>query len=287
MTLALDPVVARKTWRTVEPLHGMIYFAPEAAGRYAALGLEGRSGYFASRSAAMGPVGAEVVVATFYNFQPGLVRRAMAGVWETAAPDRVLAARLEAADAALRRGLGAAAGSEATGRAAGLARIAAEAAGERPEGRPLFAGHAELPWPDEDHLILWHAQTLLREYRGDGHIAALCCAGLGGAEALVVHAASGDVPAGVLRATREWPDAEWEEAVEAVRSRGWLADGDELTLSAAGLAQRQEIEDLTDRLSVHPYAVLGEQRCAELRAAARPLSQAVVAAGMLGFARPE
>ena len=282
MSVSLDPVVARKTWRTVEPLHGMIYFVPEATERYAALGLNDRSGYFASRSAPMGPVGAEVVIATFFNFCPRLVRTSMADVWSTTTTEAVLRGRLEAADAALRRVLGEVVGSPNLARAAQLARIAAEAAAERPDGRPLFAGHVGLPWPEEDHLVLWHAQSLLREYRGDGHVVALCCAGLSGAEALVVHAATGEVSAAVLRSTRAWPDKEWEGAVESVRSRGWLAEDGTLTLSPAGAAHRQEVEDMTDTLATYPYAVLGEERCSELRALARPLSQAVVSAGMLG-----
>jgi hypothetical protein len=282
MSAVIDPVVARRTWRTVEPIHGMIYFAAEAAERYAALGLRDRSGYFASRSAPMGPVATEVVIATFYNFRPALVRSSMAGVWDSVGTGEVLEARLAGADAALRRLLGDAIGSDEVTRAARLARIAAEAACERPEGRPLFAGHANLPWPEDDHLVLWHAQSLLREYRGDGHIAALCCAGLSGLEALVVHGATGDVPAAALQATRGWTDDEWSEGVESVRSRGWLAEEGGLVLSPAGAEHRRQVEDLTDTLSVHPYSVLGETRCAELRSLARPFSQAVVASGMLG-----
>jgi hypothetical protein len=101
-----DAVVARKTWRTLEPIHGLIYFAPEAADHYAAIGIDGRAGYFASRAAAMGPVAAEVVIATFFNFNPGLVRAAIPAAWTTGSTDEILGARLEAADAALRRALG-------------------------------------------------------------------------------------------------------------------------------------------------------------------------------------
>lgn len=287
MDPAIDPVVARQTWRSLEPVHAMIYFVPEAGDRYAALGLAERSGYFASRSAPMGRVDPEVVVATFFNFYPGLVRTAMGDVWSKADPEAVLAARLEAADAALRRGLGdAAVGSAEMASAAALARRAAEAATERPEGRPLFAGHSRLAWPDEAHLVLWHAQTLLREFRGDGHIAALCCEGVSGVEALVVHAASGEVAAPVLQATRAWPDGEWEAAVASVGDRGWLEAGAELRLSRSGAEQRQRIEDLTDSLAVGPYAALGEDLCAELRRLGRPFSQAIVAKAMIGFARP-
>src|SRR5437588_4218357 len=142
----VDPAVARKTWRTLEPLHGLIYFAPEATERYAALGIDGRAGYFASRAAAMGPVTAEVVIATFFNFYPGLVRAAIPAAWAKASTDKILSARLEAADAALRRALGDLADSPEMERAAALARTAAEAATDEIVGRPLFTGHARLPW---------------------------------------------------------------------------------------------------------------------------------------------
>jgi len=280
----VDPLVARKTWRTVEPFHGVIYFAPEAAERYAALGIDDRAGYFASRSAAMGPVGADVVIATFFNFNPDLVRGAVPGVWQTATPDKVLAARLDAADAVLRRVLGDAVAGGEMARAAELARVAAEAACEHLEGRPLFAAHAGLDWPDQAHLVLWHAQTLLREYRGDGHVAALTASGLSGIEALVVHAATGEVPAEALKATRAWTDEGWAAGVDSVRARGWLADGDELRLSEAGAAHRQGVEDTTDRLAVDAYRALGDDGCSELRGLTRPFSQAIVSSGSFGFA---
>ena len=273
---SVGPVVARKTWRTLEPIHGLIYFAPEAAERYAALGIDARAGYFASRAAAMGPVPAEVVIATFFNFNPDLVRAGIPKAWEAASTDKILQARLDAADAALRRILGEAIGTAEMKRAATLARTAAQAATDHLDGRPLFAGHARLEWPDEPHLVLWHAQTLLREYRGDGHVAALTIAGLSGIEALVVHAATGEVAAPVLQVTRAWSDEQWARGVDVVRARGWLTDGDELALSDAGAAHRQEVEDATDRLAVDAYAALGDDGCAELRALARPLSKAVV-----------
>ncbi len=94
----MDAELARKTWRTMEPVHGAIYFAAEPREEYAAIGLGDRmAGYFASRAAAMGPVPADVVIATFFNFDPDLVRRSMAGVWERVTPAAVSAARLRRA----------------------------------------------------------------------------------------------------------------------------------------------------------------------------------------------
>ncbi len=272
---------ARKTWRTLEPLHGMIYFAPEAAARYEALGLHGRSGYFASRAAPMGPVPASVVVATFYNFEPALVHEAMRGVWQRTTPHALLDARLAAADAALRRALPGGWVPDDMRTAAGLARRAAEVACEHPEGRPLFAGHAHLPWPDEPHLVLWHAETLLREYRGDGHIAELVVREISGIQALVLHAATGEVPRAALQATRRWSDGDWAMAVDALASRGWVEpDG---SFTDTGRQVRDGIEAATDRLASRPYAALGDDRCTRLRALARPWSKAIVAGGLIGF----
>src|SRR3546814_15571076 len=100
--MTVSPLTARKTWRTLEPIHGYIYFAPEAVDAYAALGVVGRSGYFGSRSAPMGAVPAEVVIATFFTFDPGLVRHAVDGLWDTVSPAALIDARFGAAAAMLR-----------------------------------------------------------------------------------------------------------------------------------------------------------------------------------------
>ncbi len=277
----MDPMIARRTWRTAEPIHGMIYFSPEAAAAYESLGLTGRMGYFASRAAPMGAVPAEVVIATFYNFRPQLVRDAIPEAWTRATPTAILEARVDSADRALRRSVPDAIGSADLSEAATLARRAAEVACGYLDGRPLFAGHASLPWPDESHLVLWHAQSLLREFRGDGHIAALLAAGINGLEAAITHVATGEVPGAVMLATRVWPAEEWAAGTEGLQARGILEPGEELALTDTGRAQRQWIEDTTDAASVVAYETLGEDGCGRLRALARPLSKAIVDGGFL------
>lgn len=278
----MNPETARKTWRTAEPIHGFIYFLPEASEAYDALGAIGpRTGYFASRVAAMGAVTADVVVSTFYNFNPALVRESMVPAWSVASPRTWVDTRLAAVDAGLRRGWDGVIDSPQIRELAGLLRAAAERACELPEGRPLFAGHASLPWPDEPHLQLWFAQTLLREFRGDGHIAALVCEGLTGLEALLTHAGAGDVPARVLSSSRAWSEAEWDSGLAGLVERGIMnADG---TLTTTGREQRDRIESRTDHLATAPYAVLGEEKCERVRELARPLSKAIVDSGMIGF----
>jgi hypothetical protein len=270
----LPSVLARKTWRTVEPLHGMIYFVPEASETYARLGITGRSGYFASRAAPMGAVGAEVVIATFFNFNPDLVHAAIPRAWDIATPESLVAARLEAVDLAFRRVLGdEVVASPEMRRAAELARGLAELAGTKVEGRPLCAGHAELPWPDAPHQVLWHAQSILREFRGDGHIALLVTHGLSGLDALITHGSAGEVSPDILRSTRGWSSEQWDAGVASLVERGWLTGIDQPSFTDWGTSQRAEIEEQTDFLAAAPYAELGEERCAELRALTRPWSR--------------
>jgi hypothetical protein len=266
------PTLARKAHNTLEPLHFICYFAPEPNAGVNALGVKGeRRAYFASRSAPMGRVSLEVVIATFFNFAPVIVAKAIPTVWEITTPEAVTEARYAGVDAAYRRLLGDdVIGSEEMAEAAALAREATTVC--NPAGRPLYAAHAALEWPAEPHMQLFHAQTLLREYRGDAHVAALMLAGLDGAEALVGYAPLGQgMPVALLRATRCWSDEEWDAATTRMQDRGLIAEDGSLT--DAGLAQRQAMEAQTDLASAAPYLHLGEERTTRLRDLARPWSR--------------
>lgn len=268
----MDALLARRMLRTLEPYHAVVYAVPEAEAAYTALGLRpGRMGYFASRSAAMGPVPAEVVIATFYNFQPDLIRSVIPEAWSLASPAAILEARLRVVDAGLRRILGEKALlSPEMEEAAASARVAAEAC--TPVGRALYAAHASLPWPKEPHLALWHALTLLREFRGDGHIAALVAAGHSGCDALMMHHAMDELPR-AFAASRNWSDAEWTANRASLMDRG-LFDSDG-ALTAAGRESRQWVEDRTDELALPVWEPLGETGCARLRELVRPWSRVI------------
>jgi hypothetical protein len=274
----------RRTWMTLEPIHGMVYFSPLANDIYSAIGLEGREGYFASRSAAMGEVSAEMVISTFFNFAPGVVRSAIPSAWKKASAQTILEARNKVVVDTLAAHTADHVRSDATREAARLAKPIALRACEQVDGRPLFAGHASLPWPSDDQpeLVLWHAQTLLREFRGDGHIASLVAEGLSGIDAHVTHIATQLMPVDIMRGTRAWPDDQFEAAVESLTQRGLVQrlEGGVLALTEAGSAQRDRIEALTDTLAAAPYQAAGEDVCTSLRRAARPLAQAVVDAGL-------
>lgn len=273
----MTPDFARRMWRGLEPIHGMIYFVPEGGEEYAALGLKGsRMGYFASRAAPLGPVPADVVIATFFNFHPDLVRRAIPDAWTIAAPADVLEARFRAVDRALRRLLGDNVASDPNvAEAAELARRASE--GCSPQGRPLYGGHASLSWPDEPHVALWHAIALLREFRGDGHIAALVSSGIGPCEALVLHGATGEVPKELLQKSRAWSDEEWQATEASLRDRGLLSADD--TLTTEGAAVHQGVEDTTDLRALAPWEHLGQDGCDRLLELGKPLSRRIVERG--------
>jgi len=277
-----EPTVARAMWRLFEPLHAVVYFADEAAAAFGEAGLKGFwMGYFAGRAAPMGAVGPAVVEATFFSFHPARVARALPDAWAFAPPEHVLAARLAGAERALGRVLGGVEAS-ALARAAELARAAVEdlATG----GRPLGAANAALPWPDTPLGALWQAATVLREHRGDGHVAALVAAGLDGRQALVSMAATGVVPRPLLQAARGWDDAQWEAAAGALVDRGWIrADG---TATDAGAAARAEIEAVTDRLAASPWERLGAAATEELGALLLPWATAVAGSGVVPVPNP-
>src|SRR5215218_3114857 len=249
----LDPALVARAHRAIEPLHSHVYFAPEHDERFSALGLRpGRMSYFAGRAAPMGAVGAGVVTATFYNFSPSLVAHMIPRAWTLASPEQVVPARLDAARASLTRLLGAdAADSAEVAELAGMLREACEVL--TPEGRPLYAGHADLPWPEEPLLALWHGATLLREHRGDGHIAVLLHAGLTGLEALITHSATGrGFTEAAAKATRGWKDEEWTAACAALTERGLV---DEAGLTPDGEDLRRHIEVQTDALAADPWQI--------------------------------
>ena len=276
----MNSQLARKMSRSLEPYHGIIYFLPEAAEAYAKLGVTGRDGYFASRSAPLGAATPGVVIATFFNFNPKLIEHAIPSAWNTTTPEAMLDARLDAIDLGLRRILGDVVDSKEVVRAAELARVASE--GCTTPGRPLYAGHATLAWPSEPHLELWHAISLIREFRGDGHIACLVAEGLDAVEALITHAASGAVPRIALQTSRAWSDDDWTAGIERLVARGLVTDDGAFT--DAGTALRDRIEERTDVLALPAWEALGEDGCNELRELVRPWSRTIVESG--AFALP-
>ena len=302
--------MARSMWTLFEPIHAVTYFTAEARSAYEQAGLRGFwRGYFAGRAAPLGAVGAAVaaptgaggvalaaptgaasaavVAASFFNFAPAFVARAIPGVWELITPEEALRVRLAGAAEGLGRLL---AGREAE--AAAAAGLLWRAIGELDfSGRVLAAANAALPVPPGEDAAassgssvsmaaaglgrLWQAATLLREHRGDGHFAALAAADIDGCEAVVLRCCL-DLRREDMQPVRGWTDEAWDGAMSRLAARGWV--GPDGALTSAGRAAHAAVEDATDRAASRPWARLGPEATAEIAAALTPLARACAAA---------
>ena len=263
--------IARAMFQVYEPIVITGSGAPELQTICKQLGLsEHRMSYYAVRGAALGPVAAEVVSATFYHHTVEMVSPAIPLAWSIASPERIVAARFEAVDQALRRLLPQQIESAEVVEAVELVREAM--VGCSIAGRPLFAAHSALPWPSEPHVALWHGLNLFREHRGEGHTSAVMAARLTPEQtAPLLIAATGEARDG--RSWR-WPDDVWNQAVAELQERGWLDDAGGLT--DEGLAARTRIEEETDGLALGPWLQLGKERTYRLWTLLRDLLQVIL-----------
>ena len=258
--------VARRMWTLFEPIHAMTYFASEARGAYEKAGLRGFwRGDFAGRSAPLGEVSSAPVTASFYTFAPQMVSRALPDVWNLITPEQALAVREAGAVSALRRVLGDL--TEAAGVAADMLSVAA--AGVDCSGRVLAAANAALRVPSDPLARLWHAATVLREHRGDGHFAALLAAGVDGCESNVLRAAF-DLPRETIQPLRGWTDQQWDSAAGRLSGRGIIGDNGAPT--AAGSELRESVEATTDAAAARPWE--DQEFAADLADVLFPLARA-------------
>ncbi|HKI41350.1 MAG: hypothetical protein P4L48_12320 [Mycobacterium sp.] len=269
-----EPNLARRFFARFEPVHGVTYFAPEVRTALDGLGYRGFwMGYFAARSAPLGTVPQEVVTAIFYNFAPERVAKALPTAWQIAGPEAALRARQDSAVAALRR-----CGLDTDENVTVAAELAAKAARHAPlDGRPLFAANCALPWPDDPLAALWHAATLLREQRGDAHVAALTAAGISGRESNVLHAAAGGLPRDYIARTRDYDEAAWRHQEQSLAERGLLREDGSLT--SAGRKLKDRIEFTTDALGLSALDALNDDEVETLFQTLTPITRAVIAGG--------
>ncbi len=266
--------MARRMFELVEPIGVIPYAADDPNEAMFALGFTNYwDTYFAGRAAPLGHVSAEVVDALFYNFAPGEVARHIPRVWETTTPEAAIAARQKGCVNALRRILADHVDSPECVRATDLL---LEAALNAPyEGRPMYAALRALPVPDDRVARLFHAASMLREHRGDGHIAALMIEGVGRLECHVLYALGMPMPSEKFGRIHHLPKAQIDAVIGAMRERGLI--GDDGWLSESGRAVHQRVEDLTDDLAARPYEGLSPDDLDELMTALEPLAQLLLA----------
>jgi hypothetical protein len=281
----MEPTVtlARRFWAAIEPVHAIVYFAPQPLEAARKTGLRGFwMSYFASRVAPLGALPAPAVEAMTYGFAPSMVARAIPDAWKFAAPEAVLAARLSSAPAALREQV-----DPVLLKPAGeLADLLWEAvAGCRFDGRPLAAAWAGVPRPAGDPVgDLWLATTVLREHRGDGHVLAGVAHGLRGLDATVTFAATGAISRAMVQPTRGWTDEDWAQSSRRLQARGLLDTGGRLTKTGGTL--RRDVEDLTDRLAAGPVERLGSTGVERAIDLATPISRHLMDTGVVPVPNP-
>jgi hypothetical protein len=267
--------MARRMFELVEPIGAIPYSANEPNEAMFALGFTNYwDTYFAGRAAPVGVVPAEVVDALFYNFAPGEVARHIPKVWRTTTPEAAIAARQTGCVKALRRILGDHVDTPAFARATELLLKAATSAPY--EGRPMYAALRAISIPEEVVARLFHAASLLREHRGDGHIAALMIEGVGRLEAHVLLALDMGMPAANFGRIHHLPATQIAAVVDGMRDRDLI--GDDGWLSEQGRAVKQRVEGLTDDLAAKPYECLASDELDELMAILEPLAALLLAA---------
>lgn len=274
--MAMPAQLARAMHPLVELTYAVAFFAPETRDAWERLGLEPvAQGYVAGRAAPLGAVGPGTVAACFFNFNPALVRMAVPAAWEIATPAQILAARTEAMQACFERL------EVPTDDVAEVTELAQQAMdGVFLGGRPLAAANAEVPLVGQPLGDLWQALGVLREYRGDAHVALLTAAGVGPVEAIQLYAGWQDaVSRRFLQMTRMWDDDAWAAGEAGLRERAWA---DDQGLTNAGMAFREDLEDRTDQAAAAPWATLGEDRTRRLWELLRPIAEAAAA----GYPKP-
>jgi len=274
--------LARRFWAAIEPVHAVVYFAPEPVEAARKIGLRGFwMSYFAGRVAPLGTVPAQAVGAMAYGFAPAKVARAIPDAWRYASPEAVLDARLASAADALRRH----ACERFVDSFAELSDLLWKAVeGCRFDGRPLAAAWSSVPRPADPVAAAWLAATIIREHRGDGHVLAGVACGLRGIDATLTFVATGAITRTLIQPTRGWSDTDWEQSVRRLQARGLLdRDG---RLTKTGGALRREVEDLTDRLAAGPVERLGETGVKQAIDLATPISRHLIDIGLIPVPNP-
>lgn len=269
----------RRLRNVCEPIGANVYFAPEAHERYIALGLSGASGYFCSRGASLGKPSGMVVASAFGVFSPAIVVPAVADGWSKTDPPAVLQARYDGATASLRRLLGEPPERDILRAVELLLRGMADA---EHAGHPLYSGLRSLPWPEEPIGQLWRSCDLVREHRGDSHIAVWARAGVRPIEIQLMMELELRIPLKTYSMTRGWTLEQMDAAIEGMRVKGWM-EGDEF--SAEGKAFRARTEADTDAMETPIVEAIGAD-FDELIGLLAPWASTIVKAGIAGGGYP-
>jgi hypothetical protein len=259
----------------IEPFHSICYFAEDVKARYLELGMHPWASYFGQRAAPMGAVGAEVVTSTFYGFSPSLVAKSVPTVWSRLSPEQAWEDRVSSVGAVLARSVAAATTDEDLERAIAIGEQMVSAF--VPGGRPLGTAHAAMPRPPGRLPHLWVVVSALREYRGDGHVAALVTHGVGPLESMATSTGYSNLSLRFHQRGRGWSEDDWSAGVERARVAGWLDDSGRLT--DAGESMRQNVERSTDATMSEVIGAVSQPDAAFFTKLVGALSRTLVESG--------
>ena len=260
---------ARRLRDSLEPIATQGWWSRQSADRTVALGLGFFDGYVWGRAASLGQPAASVVVAAFGVFEPAFLSSVYEQGRSAAVRDDVLRERALGAEESLVAILG-------SSHAASAGEVADTilAATDRLDGaaRPLFSGLRELAVPPNNYGRLWRAAELVREHRGDGHLAACIAAGLDAVTMNVLTELWVGYPVGGYSSSRGFTPEVINNSIGALEARGWVGGG---ALTPDGVRARTDIEDATDASQSALIALLGDD-LHRVVAAAAPMSHAVL-----------
>jgi hypothetical protein len=234
--------VARRVRDAIEPIATIGWWSRSASESATEVGLDFFSAYVWGRAASLGPdVSPAVVESCFGVFESGMIERVLTAAQATVSQEVVLAARQRGATA----GLAASTGSIDPSVIATLgSRLLVALQEVEGTGRPLFSALRALPVPHDPHGALWRGAELLREHRGDGHLAAGIAVGLNASEMNVLTELWLGYGFGEYSGTRGFSTDRLAETAAGLHERGWLTG--ERSLTADGRQAREAIELATD-----------------------------------------
>ncbi len=271
----LSPAVSRAMWAAAEPFVLFGLAGPEAHEAMAALGMPRASNFLALRGAPLGKASAAVVAAAFHGFPRSRFEIHLSPIWQTIEPEAVIEATHAAIPLMMDRVFG---DSVDLAELTRLGLLLNEVAQHLDvAGRPLAAGNQAVASPDEPWAKFWRAWTVLREFRGDTHVAELVAHDITVVDAQVLGALwkpeSLDVE--MLRSTRKLDDEIWQQGQVSLQARGLVdASG---ALTPAGTALREEIEFRTDVACLRIWSQLSAADLDAVHAFTLGLSEQAVA----------
>ena len=231
---------ARRLRDAFEPVAMHAVWSRQTYDALSAMGLNFLTGYVWGRASGMGEPAAGVVVSSFACFEPGLITALYEEARAKVSRGDLVAAREEATIASLRATLDDVDDDEVSGVVTALRRGIDAADGT---GRPLFSGLVSQPWPEHPVGQLWRACDIIREHRGDTHVAACVAAGVDAVAMNILTELWLGLPLHAYSASRAWPTETLDATADQLRGGG-LMEGDKL--SKEGRRLREDIEARTD-----------------------------------------